>query len=89
MCVCVLLVALCAPTRDPGKGGRGGRFPTLGTTPIAWPDLLPAPYPLARQGGGGFRGEHLQAVHECITQTLPSGQVMGLTEEPLTSTIST
>ena len=86
--MCVLRFALGAPTRDPGKGGRGGQLPALGTAPITYPVLLPAPYPLTRQGGGGFRGEHLQAVHECKTQTLPSGQVMGLTEESLTSNIS-
>ena len=33
--VCVyMLAALFAPTRDPRKGGRGGRFPALGTPPI-------------------------------------------------------
>ena len=32
--VCVLLSALCALARDPGKGGQGGRFPAPGTIPV-------------------------------------------------------
>ena len=54
-CVCVA----CRPVRThpcPGKGGRGGRIPALGSTPISLTCPAACPQPLNPSGKGGGSG---------------------------------